>query len=108
MAGLTEALIPADEAVDAGARKIRPNLQHFRREIASGIVLFALAICKLGKQLGFIERLLTGGFEGADPFEAPAVFGDGLGKIALRCAHGFEEIADAGAVLVESLAARRR
>jgi hypothetical protein len=49
----------------AGARKIGPNLQHFRREAVSWIVLFALSICKLGKQLDFFERLMTSGDPGA-------------------------------------------
>ena len=61
MASLIEALIPADQAADAGARKIGPDCQYLRRKVARRIVLFAFAIGKLGKQLGFFERLLTDG-----------------------------------------------
>jgi len=61
-AGLIQALISIDEAADSGARKIRPNCQNFRREVVGRIVLFALAIGKLGEQLGFFERLLEDGF----------------------------------------------
>ena len=61
VAGLIETLIPVDQAADAGGRKIRPNLHYFRREVASRIVLLALAVCQLGKQLGLFERLLTDG-----------------------------------------------
>jgi hypothetical protein len=59
--GLVEALISIDEATDTGARKIRPNLQNFRWEVVGRVVLFAFAIGKLGKQLGFFERLLMDG-----------------------------------------------
>jgi hypothetical protein len=61
VAGLTETLISSDQAADADARKIRANLQYLRREVVGWIVLFALAVGKLGKQLGFFERLLTRG-----------------------------------------------
>ena len=37
-------------------------MQEFGREIAGRIVLFALAIGKLGKQLSLFERLLMDGF----------------------------------------------
>jgi len=144
--------------VDFGGRKIGPNSQKFWGKIAYRIVLFALAICKLGKELGLFERLLAGalalcpqgtdlghilldgaldalliesqkldvpaggepgaglgerfidgklgrivsggpgqlaefpllaesedgGFDGAGAFEAPAIFGDGLGEIEVR------------------------
>jgi hypothetical protein len=38
--------------------KSDPILQKFRREAAGRMVLFALGMCKLGKQLGVVERLL--------------------------------------------------
>jgi hypothetical protein len=177
VAGLVEALIPVDEAADSSARKIGPNLQYFRREVGGRIVRFALAIGKLGEQLGFFERLLKdgfafgpqgtelghilldgavdalliesqeleifalgdpgvgfgerfvngnlggvfsnspegvaelteyassedAGFDGAGAFQAPVIFGDGLGQLGFEGADGFEGFADAGAVLVESL-----
>jgi hypothetical protein len=56
VASLIEASIPPDRAADSGARKIGPNVQYFRREVARRIVLFALAIGKLGEQLVFFER----------------------------------------------------
>jgi hypothetical protein len=52
---IIEALVSSDQAADAGARKIGPNLQYLKREVAGRIVLLALAIGKLGKQLGFFE-----------------------------------------------------
>ena len=42
-------------------------------------------------------------FDGTGAFEAPVVFGDGLGEIELQRAHGLDGFADAGAVLVERL-----
>jgi len=43
------------------------------------------------------------GFDGAGAFQAPMVFGDGLGEFDLQRAHGFEGFADAGAVFLEGL-----
>jgi hypothetical protein len=59
--------------------------------------------CRGGKEA---ERaLLTGredaGFHGADAFEPPAVFGNGLGDIDFEGADGGESFADAFAVRVE-------
>jgi hypothetical protein len=58
MASLIEALIPADQAADASARKSDPvcNISGGKSRAGS---YFSPLPGKLGKQLGFFERLLT-------------------------------------------------
>ena len=68
--------------------------------LRDGLVELTLAD-GLGKILRHLADSEDAGFEGAGAFEAPLVFGDGLGEFDLQRADGFEGFVNAGAVLLE-------